>query len=124
MADKRAAPAFRASFDAAAFAEDLAHAGGAARRVALAAQREFARSGVRADSLRPCDPEARDGTQLPNCVKTYLPAPAGPWGMVFELVADDQAQLILHYLAFGERHPTSASKPSVYQVADRRLRAL
>jgi hypothetical protein len=52
-------------------------------------------------------------------VKTYLPRPDGPWGIVFHGWQRESPGLA--YLAFGLRHPTHAWQPSVYQVADRRL---
>jgi len=44
------------------------------RAVGRAAHRRLAREGIIASSLHPCEPQARGGTRLPGCVKTYLPA--------------------------------------------------
>lgn len=115
-------PVFRVTFDDASLAEDLAHASAAGRTVALDARRKLAAHGIARSLLRPCSAEGRDGTRLAGCVKTYLPAPAGDWGMVLELRLDQRGRPLLHCLAFGRRHPRRPSQPSVYQVADRRLR--
>jgi len=44
--------------------------------------------------------------------------------MVFAVRADATGRPYLECLAFGERHPERRSRLTVYQVADRRLRAL
>lgn len=69
-----------------ALAEHLRHASPSGRQVALDARRSFDRDGIDVAELRPCDPEARDDTRLPNCVKTYLPVPAGRWRMILDVV--------------------------------------
>jgi hypothetical protein len=66
-------PAFGVTFDDAALAEDLEHSSAPGRVVGLDARRQFAAHGIEVALLRPC----RDGTRLPGCVKTYLPAPPG-----------------------------------------------
>jgi len=114
-------PAFGVTFDDGALAEDLAHASAPGRIVALDVRRKFAAHGIEAALLRPCRDEGRDGTRLPGCVKTYLPAPVGDWGMVFEGRLDEHGQPFMHCLAFGRRHPLRAGQPSVYQLAARRL---
>jgi hypothetical protein len=48
------------------FDEDLAHSTPAARAVAKAAARRLERHGASAAILRPCQAQARDGTQLPG----------------------------------------------------------
>lgn len=109
-------------FGSAAWAEDLLRASAGAQRVAQAARDEFEGSGVRVADLRACQAEGPDGTRLENCVKVYLPAPAGPHGMVFRIVRDREGRLGLAYAAFGLRHPSpDMRQPSVYQVAHRRL---
>lgn len=80
MGDK---PKFSARFDEEAFAEDLAHATQAGRHVAEIGRARIERDGIPASELLACEPEARDGTRLGGCVKTYLPQPDGAWGMVF-----------------------------------------
>ena len=115
-------PAFGVTFDDAALAQDLAHASAPGRVVALDARRQFAAHGIEVALLRPCRDEGRDGTRLPGCVKTYLPAPAGDWGMVFEGRLNEHGQPFMHCLAFGRRHPLRAGQPSVYQLAARRLK--
>lgn len=101
--------------------EDLKHAPVAQRAIGQAAEQRLSRHGIRSNQLLPCKAEDRDGTRLPRCVKTYLPWPGGRCGMVFTLRKDADGPL-LYCLAFGERHPRPGSRrPSVYQVADRRL---
>lgn len=117
-------PRYGVHFDELAFAEDLRHASPAGREVARAARVRLERDGAPLDELRRCDPAHRDGTRLPNCVKTYLLDPGGRWRMIFEVLHDPAAaQLRLSYLAFGVGHPDHAWQPSAYQVAHRRLRA-
>lgn len=118
MADK---PRFSARFDQQAFAEDLSHATEAGQRVANTERARIERKGISAGELLACDPEARDGTRLGGCVKTYLPQPDGGWGMVFTGDTDAAGRPVLLYLAFGMRHPTHPWQASVYEVADRRL---
>jgi hypothetical protein len=110
-------------FDPAAWSDDMARATPTAREVAVAARENFETAGAPLDQLKPCDPEGPGGTALDHCVKVYLPAPAGPHGMVFEIVRI-RGRLRLIYAAFGLRHPSAESRqPSVYEVAYRRLTA-
>jgi hypothetical protein len=102
-------------------ARDIEHASAAGRVVALDARRQFAAHGVTAAMLRSCLSEGRDGTRLPGCVKTCLPAPAGDRGMVFQVRLNDRGEPFMHCLAFGRRHPLRSTQPSVYQVAARGL---
>lgn len=100
--------------------EDVAHATDAATQVATQARTRLERDGAPIEQLRRCEPDARDGTRLPGCMKIYLPPPAGQWGIVFQLAADERGPF-LAVLAFGERHPGPARRPSIYKLADRRL---
>ena len=69
-----------------------------------------------------CDEDARDGTSLPGCVKVYLPPPAGPLGLVYQIARNKQGRLYLDHLAFGVRHhPPGSRAETVYQLAHRRL---
>ncbi len=79
------------------------------------------RDGIATSELRACAAEGPDGTRLGGCVKTYLPRPAGPSGMVFSGDTDKSGKPVLIGLAFGLRHPRRAWQPSVYQVAHARL---
>lgn len=54
-------------------------------------------------------------------MKTYVPAPIGDWGMVFEGRLDEHGRPFMHCLAFGGRRPLRATQPSVYQIAAQRL---
>jgi hypothetical protein len=114
-------PRFAVRFDELALAEDLQHATAAGRRAGERARRELERDGVSAERLLRCQPEARDGTRLGGCVKTRVPWPDGRWGLVLVPIASATEPLTLRALAFGERHPTAPWRPSVYQVAHRRL---
>jgi hypothetical protein len=111
---------FRVQFDLAALAEDADHSTPKARMVLRDTVRELDREGVPGSRLKACEDSGRDGTRLPGCAKTYLPAPAGQWGMVFQLRLDE-GRPFLACLAFGIRHPTRSWQLSVYEVADRRL---
>ena len=117
-----AAGRFEVRFDELAFTDDLAHATPAGRQVATAARERLEQTGADPVEFKRCDPDARDGTSLPNCVKIYLPDPAGRWRMVFEILRDPATgKLVLSYLAFGVGHPEHPWQPSVYQVAHGRL---
>jgi hypothetical protein len=114
-------PHFPARFDPETFREDMARTTPAARDAAETARRRYEADGVPASELRPCDPEHRDGTELPQCLKVYLPPPAGRFGMVFKFAVVDDSPL-LAYLAFGVRHhPPDSNAPTVYEIAHRRL---
>jgi hypothetical protein len=55
-------------------------------------------------------------------VKFYIPRPVGQWGTV--LAADEEASKpALVLIAVGERHPDRPWRPSVYEIAHRRLHA-
>lgn len=106
------------------FGEDALRAGEAGARAAREARRDFEHhGGVPNETLKPCEAEGSEGTVLPHCLKVYLPAPAGKFGMVFQLeLMGKRAQL--RYLAFGDRHhPKGSHAETVYQLAHRRLRA-
>jgi hypothetical protein len=100
--------------------EDLGRASEAARTAIGAAVGELERDGVPVESLRPCEDGARDGTDLGGCVKHYIPQPDGQWGAVFAIDKEASKPALL-LLAAGERHPGRPWRPSVYQIAHRRL---
>jgi hypothetical protein len=113
--------AFPARFDHGAWQEDIARASGSAQAAARAARRRYERNGVPIDELRAVQDEGPDSTNLPQCVKVYLPPPAGRFGMVFEVVSVE-SRLRLEYIAFGVRHhPRDSNAPTVYQIAHSRL---
>ncbi len=92
---------FPAQFDPTAWEQDVARASADARKAATAARERYEAAGVPLAELRPCEAQGRDGTELPACFKTYLPSPAGRFGIVFRVKSfDDGARLV--YLAFGE----------------------
>lgn len=120
MADTRAAPIVPVQFDEPAIAEDLAHHPPTARTTLEVFRREVDRcGGLPRSHLLGCDAEARDGTRLAGCVKTYVPWPAGHFGLVLLPVAHPTRPFALRAFAFGVRHP-AANKLSVYAIADRR----
>ncbi len=105
-------PAFGVTFDDAALAEDLAHTSapdGSSRSTPAASSPPMG-------SRSPCCALAamRAATEhvCPGCVKTYLPAPVGDWGMVFEGRLNDDGRPFMHCLAFGRRHPLRAASPA------------
>jgi hypothetical protein len=112
----------RVVFEERWWAADLTAATPAGRRAAQAWRSSAEHDGVRVGDLRPCQAEAADGTRLPQCLKLYVPFPAGAWGAVF-LVAIDvtSGRGILDLLAFGLRHPPAGRRASVYEIAHRRL---
>jgi hypothetical protein len=101
-------------------AEDLSRTGRAAATAIESVIVEVRRDGVPYEWLRRCEEEGRDGTRLGGCVKFYLPRPAGRWGAV--LAGDEEAtKSTLVLVAVGERHPAQRWKPSVYEIAHRRI---
>ena len=103
---------FRVRFDELAFAEDLRHATPSGRQVGLEARRRLERNGADVGEQRPCAAEARDGTRLPNCVKTYLPDPAGRWRMIFEVVRDPESrEFSSHTVRSASAIPSLPTRP-------------
>ena len=111
----------RVLFNEGAFAEDTMRSGRAGAKVLRETRSRFEREGVEIKATRRCEPESREGINLPACFKVYLPAPNGKFGMVLRFIRDDQG-LALRYLAFGIRHhPRDSNAPTVYDIAHRRL---
>lgn len=123
MAAQSSGPAFVVHVDERALGDDLSRASDAARAAIEPMIQRFKADGAPAAWLKRCDAEARDGTRLPGCVKLYIPQPAGQWGAVFLGGAVD-GSLKLFLLAVGDRHPGAPWKPSVYEIAHRRLHQL
>lgn len=97
-------PVFPVAFDELAVAEDLARLGSAGIAALAALDRDIDRlGGLPRERLLACEAEGRDGTRLPGCVKTYVPWPAGRFGVVMVAVS----------------HPARAL--TIYQIAQRRL---
>lgn len=122
MAEKSAESAFPVRVVEDELAEDLTHATEAARAAIKAVVDELRDGGAPVDWLRPCEAEARDGTELADCVKLYIPRPAGQWGAVLSVDRETSGPALV-LLAVGERHPGRPWRPSVYQIAHRRLHA-
>jgi len=111
-----------ARIDPAIWAEDTGRTAAADRASIEAAKRRYERNGVPFPELRPCDAEGRDGTELPDCVKVYLPAPTGRFGVVFSVDRTSTGPTLV-YLAFGVRQqPRGSNARTVYQLAHLRLR--
>lgn len=120
MAGAGAGPRFEVRVVDAVVAEDLAHCTRAARAAIESVLATVREEGVPYEWLLRCQEEVRDGTHLGGCVKFYIPRPVGPWGAV--LTGDEEvAKPALVLLAVGERHPDRRWKPSVYEIAHRRL---
>lgn len=112
----------RVLFSEDAFAKDTMRSGRAGAKALRDARSQYEKDGVEIKALRRCDPEHPSGTRLPACFKVYLPAPYGKFGMVLRFVREKDG-LALRYLAFGVRHhPRNSNAPTVYEIADRRLR--
>ena len=125
MAEARPEPVFPVGFDQDALTEDLgrlpASAGDALRQFRKELRGE---GGIPKARLKACQAEGRDGTQLPGCIKTYIPWPDGRFGAVFVAVTHPDRPLGLRAIAFGVRHhPRDSNAPTVYEIAHRRLHA-
>jgi hypothetical protein len=115
-----AGPRFEVQVIDEVLAEDLPRCTPAARAAIEPVLDDLRQDGVPRDWLLRCEEEGRDGTRLGGCVKCRLPQPDGQWGAV--LAADEEASKpALVLLAVGERHPAQAWRPSVYEIAHRRL---
>jgi hypothetical protein len=76
---------------------------------------------VPAGELKKCEAEHHSGANLPACMKVYVPAPAGPWRIVFEVVRFDD-RYRLEYVASGLGHtPREGRRLDVYKLAHYRL---
>ena len=113
---------FPARFDSDAWETDLARSTPTGRQVADAARRDYERGGIPVSHLKPCEPEGRDGNDLVNCIKAYVPHPDGKWGMVFMLKFEPHGRPVLMFLAFGVRHhPRESHALNVYDYANGRV---
>ncbi len=108
-------------FDEALFEADLKRASENGEAVAKEAHERYEAEGVPSEDLRLCEDEGPEGTELPQCMKVYLPDAAGRFGMVFQLEIIEKRG-VLRYLAFGVRHhPPDSHAETVYEIAHRRL---
>ena len=115
-----AGPRFEVRVVDEALAEDLARCTSAARLAIEPMLATLRNEGIPREWLRRCEEEGQDGTRLKGCVKLYIPQPAGQWGAV--LSGDEEAtKPALVLVAVGERHPARPWKPSVYEIAHRRI---
>lgn len=117
------APSIPVVFDELVWKQEHDSASPGASTKAGAARSQYEKNGVPRGRLLSCAAEGQDGTRLPGHFKVRVPHPDGPWGFVFAVVIDEKKGPVLHFRAFGMRHPPKASnKPSVYERADLRLR--
>lgn len=98
--------------------------GSAQRRAAERERAKLERRGIQRSVLLRCEAEGPDGTSLPGMLKTYVPIgdrppSERPFGFVFA-PARSGDQLVLAFVAFGERHPRRGTR-SVYERAHKRL---
>jgi hypothetical protein len=114
-----AGPRFEVRVDDPALAEDLPRCTKAGQAAIEPVIDTVRRDGVPHEWLLRFEEEVHDGTRLGG-VKFYIPRPAGQWGAV--LAADEEASKpALVLIAVGERHPDRPWRPSVYEIAHRRL---
>jgi hypothetical protein len=108
-------------FDEAFFEADLKRASENGKEVAKKTRARYESEGIPSEDLRLCEAEGPEGTELPRCLKVYLPDAAGRFGMVFQLEIIERRG-VLRYLSFGVRHhPADSHVESVYEIAHRRL---
>lgn len=94
MAQRGSGPIFPIGFDEDALEADLARLGEGGARALDEARVEIERlGGLQASRLMACQAEGRDGTRLPDCVKTYIPWPDGRFGVVFVAVSHPKRPL-------------------------------
>jgi hypothetical protein len=115
-------PVFPVGFDEAAMAEDLDRLGESAGEAMTTLRAEVEKlGGLPHSRLKGCEDDARDGTNLAGCVKTYVPWPDGRFGAVFVAISEPERSVGLRAIAFGVRHqPPDSHAPTVYQWADER----
>jgi hypothetical protein len=114
-------PRFPVRFDRSPWEQDMAGSTPAGRTAAQTARASYESAGVLCSHLRPCETEGRDGTNLRDCAKVYLPQPSGRFGMIFTVDRDANGPALV-FVAFGVRHhPTGLRAQTVYDVAHRRL---
>ncbi len=101
--------------------EDLARSTPVGRQAAEAARRDYEANGIPRSHLRPCEAEGRDGTNLPQCFKAYLPQPDGRFGMVFTIDKDADEPTLVFLAVAVRHHPKDSHAPTVYQIAHQRL---
>jgi hypothetical protein len=112
-------------FDDKLVSTDLEHLTDAAGAALVDLRREVDRDGgLPVSRLKRCQAEGRDGTRLAGFVKTYVPWPTGPWGIVFRAGEDPKQPYALYTSAYGRRHPTGPGQRSVYEIADLRQKLL
>jgi hypothetical protein len=92
-----------------------------ARITAQRERRQLEAEGVPLRQLQRCEDLGDDHTRLPGLVKVYVPIIEGapserPYAMVFS----PEPGPLLMFVAFGERHPRTATR-SVYERAHKRL---
>jgi len=124
VAEVRPEPVFPVGFDEDALAEDLERLPASAENALREFRKELrGQGGIPKSRLKACHNEGQDGTMLGGCVKTYVPWPAGRFGVVFVAVTHPKRPMALRAFALGVRHhPSESNAETVYEVAHRRLR--
>ena len=121
MAGARRTVVFPAIFDESILSIDQERLPAAAAEALRSLRTQTERhGGIPQERLKRCHGDARDGTDLAGCVKTYLPWPDGPWGVVFRAGEEPDRPFALYTIAFSVRHP-EPGRTSVYRLAHRRL---
>ena len=85
------------AFDEIAWSEDLRNATASGRDAARQVRRKLENRGQPVAEMMACDDEGRDGTRLGGCVKTYIPQPIGPWGLVYLIARDTEGRFRLDH---------------------------
>lgn len=107
-------------FDDDAFTEDLKALTSRGRDALTAWRVELEAAGVDVSTLRKTAGEYQ-GTDLSGHVKLRHPdKPDGTWGAVLAFVRETTG-FALRVVAVGERHPRQEWRPSVYEIAHRRI---
>jgi hypothetical protein len=103
------------------FEVDLQRVGGTGRAALRAARRRMERDGLGPEDRWECRAEHASGTDLPGCMKTYVPRPGGRWRMVFQVTRLPDGRLALVFVAAGVGHLPGGLRRDVYAIAHHRL---
>jgi len=97
-------------FDDALFEADVARLPEHARAALRSARPRLERDGVPASERRRCEAAHPSGTDLPGCMKVYVPDFQGPWRIVLQVALLPDGALGLEYLAAGRGHVPSGTR--------------
>lgn len=111
-----------ARFSEALFEADLLRMSDRGREALRVARARIEREGVAADERRPCQANHPSGTDLPGCLKIYVPDMSGRWRVIFQVVRFADRRLGLEYVAAGVAHlPRESRRRDVYELAHYRV---